>query len=71
MKSSRANFWARCSPGDRQTFELFRTEAPELRQVPAATYEWYSRNYLDRDYPLRFILRCNGVAFPDTPEEEK
>ena len=35
------------------------------------TYEWYSRNYLDRDYPLRFILRCNGVAFPDTPEEEK
>ena len=57
--------------GDRQTFELFRTEAPELRQVPAATYEWYSRNYLDRDYPLRFILRCNGVTFPDTPEEEK
>lgn len=57
--------------GDRQTFELFRTEAPELRQVPAATYEWYSSNYLDRDYPLRFILRCNGVAFPDTPEEEK
>ena len=57
--------------GDRQTFKLFRTEAPELRQVPAATYEWYSRNYLDRDYPLRFILRCNGVAFPDTPEEEK
>ena len=25
--------------GGRQTFELFRTEAPELRQVPAATYE--------------------------------
>lgn len=57
--------------GDRKTFELFRTEAAELRQLPAATYEWYSRHYLDRDYPLRFILRCNGVAFPDTPEEDK
>ena len=57
--------------GDQKTFELFRTEAPELRQLPAATYEWYSTHYLDRDYPLRFILRCNGVAFPDTPEEEQ
>ena len=49
----------------------FRTEAPELRHLPAATYEWYSKNYLDRDYPLRFILMCNGVEFPDTPEEDK
>ncbi len=57
--------------GDQKTFELFRTEAGELRQLPAATYEWYSKNYLDRDYPLRFILMCNGVEFPDTPEEEK
>lgn len=57
--------------GDRKTFELFRTEAPELRHLPAATYEWYSKNYLDRDYPLRFILMCNGVEFPDTPEEDK
>ena len=57
--------------GDQKTFELFRTEAGELRQVPAATYEWYSKNYLDRDYPLRFILMCNGVEFPDTPEEDK
>ena len=56
--------------GDQKTFELFRTEAPELWQLPAATYEWYSKHYLDRDYPLRFILRCNGVAFPETPEEE-
>lgn len=46
-------------------------EAPELRHLPAATYEWYSKNYLDRDYPLRFILMCNGVEFPDTPEEDK
>ena len=57
--------------GDQKTFELFRTEAPELRHLPAATYEWYSKNYLDRDYPLRFILMCNGVEFPDTPEEDK
>ena len=49
----------------------WRTEAPELRHLPAATYEWYSKNYLDRDYPLRFILMCNGVEFPDTPEEDK
>ena len=57
--------------GDQKTFELFRTEAPELRHLPAATYEWYSKYYLDRDYPLRFILMCNGVEFPDTPEEDK
>ena len=57
--------------GDQKTFELFRTGAPELRHLPAATYEWYSKNYLDRDYPLRFILMCNGVEFPDTPEEDK
>lgn len=57
--------------GDQKTFELFRTEAPELRHLPAATYEWYSKNYLDRDYPLRFILMCNGVKFPDAPEEDK
>lgn len=44
---------------------------PELRHLHAATYEWYSKNYLDRDYPLRFILMCNGVEFPDTPEEDK
>ena len=42
-----------------------------LTKLPAATYEWYSKNYLDRDYPLRFILMCNGVEFPDTPEEDK
>ena len=49
--------------GDQKTFELFRCDAPELRHLPAATFEWYSRNYLDRDYPLRFLLKCNGVKF--------
>lgn len=55
--------------GDQTTFELFRTEAPELQHLPAATFEWYSKNYLDRDYPLRFILMCNGVEFPDAVSE--
>ena len=51
--------------GDRRTFELFRCQAPELQHLPAATYEWYSKNYLDRDYPIRLIMRLNGVKFPD------
>ena len=55
----------------REFLYWLRTEAPELRHLPAATYEWYSKNYLDRDYPLRFILMCNGVEFPDKPEEDK
>ena len=54
--------------GDRKTFELFRCEAPELVHLPQATYEWYCRNYLDRDYPFRMLLRCNGVTFPDRKE---
>ena len=36
--------------------------------MPQATYEWYCRNYLDRDYPFRMLLRCNGVTFPDRKE---
>lgn len=51
--------------GDRKTFELFRCEAPELLHLPEATFDWYCRNYLDRDYPLRMILRLNGVEFPE------
>ena len=51
--------------GDRKTFETFRCEAPELVHVPAATFEWYAKNYLDRDYPIRLIMRLNGVLFPD------
>lgn len=50
--------------GDRKTFETFRCEAEELVHLPAATYEWYCTYYLDRDYPLRAILRLNGVKFP-------
>ena len=56
--------------GDRMTFDTLRCEAPELRQLPVATYMWFEKNYLDRDYPLRFVLRCNGVQFPDTLKKE-
>lgn len=49
--------------GDRKTFELFRCDAPELRQLPQATYEWYEENYLSKYYPVRFMLRIKGVDF--------
>ena len=51
--------------GDRRTFELFRCQAPELQHLPAATYEWYSKNYLDRDYPIRMLMKCRGIRFPE------
>ena len=50
--------------GDQKTFETFRCEAPELVHLPAATFAWYEKNYLDRDYPIRLIMRLNGVKFP-------
>ena len=49
--------------GDEATFNAFRCEAPELVSLPQATYEWYGRNYLDSDYPIRALMRWNGVAF--------
>ncbi len=51
--------------GDRRTFELFRVEAPELRQLPEATYEWFETYYLNRYYPFRVILKLRGVRFPE------
>lgn len=51
--------------GDRNTFETFRCEAPELMHAPIATFEWYEKNYLDRDYPIRLIMRLNSVQFPN------
>ena len=51
--------------GDRKTFEALRCVAPELVHLPAATYDWYARHYLDRDYPIRLIMRLNGVKFPE------
>ena len=51
--------------GDQKTFEALRCEAPELIHTPAATFEWYETHYLDRDYPIRLIMRLNGVQFPE------
>lgn len=51
--------------GDQKTFEALRREAPELLHIPAATFEWYETHYLDRDYPIRLIMRLNGVQFPE------
>lgn len=50
--------------GDQTTFELFRCDAPELRHLPEATFDWYDRNYLRGYYPVRYMLKFNGVAFP-------
>lgn len=50
--------------GDQTTFEIFRCEAPELQQLPDATFEWYCRNYLDRYYPVRIMMKLHGVQFP-------
>lgn len=64
-EESRLDVVAALLSGDRKTFETFRCEAPDLVHVPAATFEWYAKNYLDRDYPIRLIMRLNGVLFPD------
>ena len=50
--------------GDEKTFKLFRTQAPELVHLPDATYEWYCKHYLDRYYPVRFILHHQGIELP-------
>ena len=50
--------------GDQTTFELFRCDAPELQHFPEATFEWYEKNYLQGYYPVRYMLKYNGVALP-------
>lgn len=57
--------------GDRKTFELFRCEAPELVHLPDATYEWFESNYLNRYYPVRFMMRRYGMQFPEYLEGTK
>lgn len=57
--------------GDQTTFELIRCGAPELRQLPAATYEWFCEYYLSRYYPIRAILKLRGVKFPEFSLEDK
>ena len=55
--------------GDQTTFELFRCEAPELKHLPDATFAWYEENYLQGLYPLRYMLKFNGVVFPKEAEQ--
>ena len=50
--------------GDQTTFELFRCEAPELKQLPDATFEWFAEHYLQNYYPIRYMLKFNGISFP-------
>lgn len=52
--------------GDEATFNTFRCEAPELVHLPQATYDWFCRNYLDRDYPIRALMKWNGIHFPES-----
>ena len=50
--------------GDQRTFELFRCDAPELLHLPDATFEWFDKNYLQGYYPIRYMLKFNGVQLP-------
>ena len=70
MQEGQRELAAALLSGDETTFKLFRTEAPELVHLPDATYEWYVQNYLDRYYPVRFIMKMNGVEFPNIPTKE-
>ena len=70
MQEGQRELAAALLSGDETTFKLFRTQAPELVHLPDATYEWFSKNYLDRYYPVRFILRNNGVQIPSYKDQE-
>lgn len=62
MAEGRAEVAAALLSGDEKTFLAFRIEAPELQHLPVATYDWFCKNYLDRYYPVRFMIRANGVT---------
>lgn len=65
MNEGKLELAAALLSGDRITFDRFRCDAPELVHLPQATYDWFSRHYLDRDYPIRALMKCNGVTFPE------
>lgn len=65
MNEGKLELAAALLSGDRTTFDRFRCDAPELVHLPQATYEWFSRHYLDRDYPIRVLMKWNGVTFPE------
>ena len=70
MQEGQKELAAALLSGDEKTFLLFRTQAPELLHLPDATFEWFTQNYLDRYYPVRFILKMNGVEFPELTQKE-
>lgn len=53
--------------GDQKTFELFRCDAPELQHLPTATFAWYDEHYLRGYYPIRYMLKFNGVTLEAQP----
>ena len=65
MNEGKLELVAALLSGDQTTFDRFRCDAPELVHLPQATYDWFSRNYLDRDYPIRVLMKWNGVTFPE------
>ena len=64
VREQRVEVAAALISGDQATFEIFRTEEPELVHLPEATFEWFNKYYLSGYYPVRFILRTKGVVFP-------
>ena len=64
VREQRVEVAAALISGDQATFEIFRTEAPELVHLPEAIFEWFNKYYLSGYYPVRFILRTKGVVFP-------
>lgn len=65
MNEGKLELAAALLSGDQTTFDRFRCDAPELVHLPQATYEWFSLHYLDRDYPIRVLMKWNGVTFPE------
>ena len=65
MNEGKLELAAALLSGDQTTFDRFRCDAPELVHLPQATYDWFSRHYLDRDYPIRVLMKWNGVTFPE------
>ena len=65
MNEGKLELAAALLSGDQTTFDRFRCDAPELVHLPQATYEWFSRHYLDRDYPIRVLMKWKGVTFPE------
>lgn len=65
LKEGQKELLAALISGDEAVFCRFRADCEELRHLPDATYDWYNRYYLNGYYPVRFLLKANGVVFPE------